>query len=643
MLKIWVKRRIANICSKYSIGGFNGSSDDGYGRLEFTPAATFIFNIIPAIEMYPTGNIGGGNNVKGARTKEGEICQITATSDGTTTFYIKGLDWYTSLGDLSQLTLTTRGGDSTVGSTFSVSAKRLRVIKIGDEVAENVLFNAGTFNISGDCLEEIDARNVVSIRNTVDLQGCPRLRKALFNGSSAPLVILPIGSKVRQVSMPSTMTTMFLHSLPMLTEENFLIPAAAYLTITGYYFNNCPNIDPFAKLRLMMNATGNKLRYVTIICEQELSGNSKDVDLLAALATDYGSVVYNSENNTINNSDSKPNLQFTLNIDGCIYQDSKEAINAIFPDVIINATGYYIRFEDNAVMEICATHWGDYIENVITEVVSDDSEEVDVTTVSTPISMLNTTATRGDSVITRSVRVKTAEDVAGTTARTEKVAVGITYEQAAAVTTIGMNFVGNTEITKFNEYKYFTSSTNLRGGYSGNNDAFTGCTSLVELNTDNIKVLQGGPGYSGQNSAPLAYTLIQELWLPNLISAGSYCFRYSSVKKVFIGENFTTVSSEAFRYSSVKFIMNNPIPPTGSVISSTEGHIFYVHSDSFEDYMNSPTFANFKKQIRAFIDGDWYIYKDGNFNYTINSDAFDEVENVSWSISENPYVSISAQ
>lgn len=88
--KQWVERRIVNLCSKYSLGGFTGSDDDGYGRLEFTPATPFTFSLVPAIEMYPAGNLGGGTNVKGARTKEGMTCQLTASSTGDTGFYLEG-------------------------------------------------------------------------------------------------------------------------------------------------------------------------------------------------------------------------------------------------------------------------------------------------------------------------------------------------------------------------------------------------------------------------------------------------------------------------------------------------------------------------------------------------------------------------
>ena len=92
----WVLRRILYIFSKYEIGGFTGQYADGLSSIEFTPAQTYTFNVTPAINLYPSGSLGGGANIKGVRTASGQVCQITASSDGTTTYYLKALDWLTS-------------------------------------------------------------------------------------------------------------------------------------------------------------------------------------------------------------------------------------------------------------------------------------------------------------------------------------------------------------------------------------------------------------------------------------------------------------------------------------------------------------------------------------------------------------------
>lgn len=60
--------------------------------------------------------------------------------------------------------------------------------------------------------------------------------------------------------------------------------------------------------------------------------------------------------------------------------------------------------------------------------------------------------------------------------------VGITKEDAAAVTSIGTWFKGNTDITSFDEFKYFTGVTFLgTNDTSANNGAFADCTNLEYL------------------------------------------------------------------------------------------------------------------------------------------------------------------
>lgn len=59
--------------------------------------------------------------------------------------------------------------------------------------------------------------------------------------------------------------------------------------------------------------------------------------------------------------------------------------------------------------------------------------------------------------------------------------IGLTEEDAAAVTSIGTTFKGNTEITSFDELQYFTGVTFLGTGSMSTNGAFYGCTSLQSV------------------------------------------------------------------------------------------------------------------------------------------------------------------
>ena len=482
--KQWVERRIVNICSKYSLGGFTGQDDDGYGRLEFTPASPFTFNLIPAIEMYPSGNLGGGTNIRGGRTREGAVCQLTASSTGDTGFYLKALDWLTDLGDICGLQLTSRAGGTI---SFAVSSKRLRRLKIGDAVAGNVLFNAPTISVSGESIEEVDARNVVSLNSSVSLANCPRLKRAYFSGSGATSLILPAGSKVDYVSFPSSMTTLFFDNLPLLEDENVVIPAAAMSTIRNYYFRNCANIDAFDLLRQILATEGNGLHFITLIWPGTLEGTAEDLALLQAISeaysveggveSGYGNVIY--ENGQISVGTGHANLQGTLHITGFYYNDVLEEVQAAFPNLnIVADESPYIRFEDAEVERICSVTWGNY-----KEVITVDNGDDTVTVTTNFVRMRNTTvASRTqESVVTRA---KTESDVAGTV----KVKQGITLAQAALVSSIGTTFRSRTNIYYFNEFKYFTNTRFNTTAYA-NNGEFYGCSNLVEIDLTNITYL----------------------------------------------------------------------------------------------------------------------------------------------------------
>ena len=425
--ELWVKRRIVYIMSQYEIGGFTGSQNDGYGSIEFTPAKSFTFTIIPSQDMYPSANKGGGENIKGVRTRAGETCNIVADSDGSTTFYLKAIDLYTDIGDLSGLVLTTRGGEANTGAGFSVNGKKLRRIKIGDEDASKVSFNASRFNISGPSLEYIDARNVDTLKSDINLLDCPRLKKAYFNGTNASTIYLPIGAKMTEISYPDTLKTLFLHSMPLLNDSGLIISDESIKSITGIYFYNCPNINMFDLFRRLYN-DGENLHYVTLIWDDVIEGTASDLDMITNLTNPYiadknegyGCIEFNNETKQVTNSSQRAVLQGAIDIKGYAYKDSFDALKNYFGNQLqISCLGYYIRFKDNLVLQLLLdNNYGD-----------------------------------------------------GT---------GITYEKAETFTSISNIFSNNTDITSFDELKEFKNVTTC--------PRFYGCTNLVSIDCSNITV-----------------------------------------------------------------------------------------------------------------------------------------------------------
>lgn len=358
--KLWLMRRIDYIMSKYHIGAFNGSDADGLGTIEFTPASPFTFNVKPAIEIYPTISIGGAESTQGKRTKADEVCQLVAESDGATTCYLKNVDLLSELGDLSGLKLASRGGGTDI--SFDVRSKRLRSVKVGDADTADVSangFNAATLAVAGDAVEVVDACNVSSLSGNIDLQQCPRLRETYFGGTNISRLMLPVGSKLEKLSLPSSVTTLFLHSLNKLKEEGAQI--AGYGNIDTLYINRCRGINPMGILKKVLAIAGNKLQFLSMSWDMNIQGDTTDLSALAEIAANlyvnneegkgYANVIYKEDVGTLTPDYSLPAIQGTITADAA-YEDDVNRLRNTFPALVLNILEYYIRFKDDEVRKV---------------------------------------------------------------------------------------------------------------------------------------------------------------------------------------------------------------------------------------------------------------------------------------------------
>lgn len=454
----WIERRIMYLFSKYRIGAFT-SQNPGWNIMSFTVASrSFTFNVEPALAHYPVASVGGGGDIQGQRTFPGQSTGITLSSDGTTTLYIKATDWLAYLGDLKNLVLTSRGGSEEI--SFAVVSQRMKKVKVGDADSAAVLFNATELTVAGPCIEEIDARNVVSLKGEVNLKNCPRLRRALFGGCQCSIA-LPQGSRVEEVSFPSGLTSLVLHSLVYLSTENISIPTEALTNIGSYYYENCPNLNPLAVVERIFSGETNNLENVTIIINGSMEITAGETEALYQLAIgDYGRLDYDDGSVTPSQTPGAL-VQGTITTEG-MFQRQYDAITAAFPDLTVIAQKIYLEFEDAEVWRICCINWGDYNEVVTT--ISNGT----TTIVTTPVSMLNTTARRETSTTV------TRPEESGDTAGTVKVPIGITQAQCAAVSSLGtVRFTSSAISGPFHEFVFFTglsSMPSMRGS------TFTGIT-----------------------------------------------------------------------------------------------------------------------------------------------------------------------
>lgn len=358
--RLWIYRRIAYIFSKYGIGAFSGVGD-GWGQIAFTLSSQYTFNIKPAIDLYPVGSVGG-DAVRAARTQAGQVAALTIAASQGTGNYINGADWLADLGDLHDLVLLNRTGGS--DKPFTVAAQRMEKLKVGDDTLP-VTFNATSLEVTGPAFKEIDAQNVVTIAQEVDLRFCPRLRRALFGGCSAPGLLLPVGSRVNEVSFPDNLLELFLHSLNQLEAANMTIDAGTLPKIQTYYFNKCAQLNPLAILASII-ATGGRLEYVSMVWEGTIAATNAEWTAIVELAEDvntvpkYRNVTYDPSAKLVNDDEHRASVTGAISV-GTIGKKDYQKVVAAFPNLSITAERIvdYLTFEDARVWEICCYNWGD--------------------------------------------------------------------------------------------------------------------------------------------------------------------------------------------------------------------------------------------------------------------------------------------
>ena len=537
--RAWVEKRIAYMFSKFQIGAFQGSSPDGYGTLEFTPLTGFDMQVTPAIWLYPRISIGGGETEQSERTKAGEQCTLALPSSGTTGVYIKGLDWLSDLGDLSGLQLASRGGSDVI--SFSVLGKRLRRLKVGD-AAGNVAFNATILSVAGKCIEEIDAQNASTISGSLDLRECPRLRTLLLAGTSLANIYPPVGGRLLRLQYPDTLSTLFMHSLNLLTEDNIEISDAAKANISTIYINSCDNINAFAFLRSVYNTEGKRLANIGVIWKGVVEDYDAttlvmlgDIAKNAGVDGGYRGVTYNDSGEII--SQPVPNISGTIHVNYGVYKDDIDAIAQAHIPITINydEDKVYIRFADSAVESICATKWGD--------------------------------------------------------------GVGLTYTKAQSLTSIGTSFRANTEITTFDEFKEFTNITEFKENISGNMQAFSKCTSLrsITLPPAFTKIGSGDGGYGNGYCAFNGCTSLENVNVPSsLYYIGNTAFASCTSLERFDLSNITYIGEKAFNNCSklLDLVSTSKVETLGSWAFCNCKSLQIISLPSLTSNLGSNTFYN---------------------------------------------------
>lgn len=354
---LWVRQRLIYMMSKWGFGPFTQYTDSCLGRINFRTQLAQSFKLTPFMDMYPCILSGqGAVHASPNRVLSGEEVTIAGAGGTNTNVYIMAADELESIGDLSTLTVDAAGN-----AGITIASKRLKEIKVGDEVAEKVTSNLQQLNIGQcDSLIKVDARNLKALTGTVDLSRCPRLVEAYFAGTDVRSITFANGSKIEKIQLSDVMTVIeFLNLTKLKSLEWGESPKVEFFRV-----ENCTTFDSFAKLKELYNIDGNNLTNIRIL-GFNYNGVSKDVDLLANLATDKDK---NGEPHDFRGIDANgvpseellPVLEGTMTLEGSAYEDNVNTVKEYFPNIDLSVKGsLYVRFKDPEVNRVIAEQLGD--------------------------------------------------------------------------------------------------------------------------------------------------------------------------------------------------------------------------------------------------------------------------------------------
>ena len=354
---LWVRQRLIYMMSKWGYGPFAQYTDSCLGRINFRTQLAQAFKLTPFMDLYPCILSGqGATHASSDRILSGEEVTISGAGGTNTNVYIMAADELESIGDLCTLTV-----DAASNAGIAIASKRLKTIKVGDEIAEKVTSNLQQLNI-GQCnsLVLIDARNLKSLTGTVDLSRCPRLVEALFGGTDVRSVTLDNGSKIVKLQLSDATTVLELLNLSKLTT----LEANDLSKVEFFRIENCSQIAPFEKLKAMYNLENSVLKDIRLI-GFNYTGESSDIDMLSNFAEDKDK---NGEPHNYNGitadgtpqEDLLPVIEGTMVLEGSAYEDSVDTVKSYFPNINLTVNGpLYFRFSDAEVNRVLTSAIGD--------------------------------------------------------------------------------------------------------------------------------------------------------------------------------------------------------------------------------------------------------------------------------------------
>lgn len=522
--RLWVKRRALYCMSLFGVGEFMNNSDTHLGSIKFRPNQIGSMTVTVAESMYPCLFVG--TNLKsGNRTFAGEQYKFEdLNTDGTTVYTLQAMDYITDLGDLCKLKL----GPEDNG-VFNVSGERLRVLKLGDEDQEKVDNNIDTLNIGNGlpCLEILDLRNSERLSGSLNLSNCKRIRRVYAKGTNLASVVLPRGSKIETLQLPEGITAISYQVIKYLTDLD-LPKDPSHITLV--YLEECDALNGFETLQTIFNADYQNLQFIRILWNSEIDVTGKQIRALTMIAQNKDKWGQDHTYNDVNIStgaggSGNPHLEGSVIATKFYGSDITTLANGATPVDSIEHSG---------MKKIQATHFGPlYI------TYDPNNEYIDFE----------------DSLVESLVANGFGDSE------------GLTFAEAATVTSLSSTFTSNTNIESFDELQYFTRLNTLTNAFYGcsnlesviipsqlmtiGENAFRGCTALSEITIPSNVTQIGTRAFSGCSSftnivIPSGVTEIGE-------QAFSYCTNLGSVT---IPSTVVTIGQDAFLRSCNNYNSN---------------------------------------------------------------------------------------
>lgn len=404
----WWKRREIYMASYARYGAFGvkdsvgGEAGSDAGALVFRSIATtagtnptYKFTVTPMMWLYPSFARGTAEYDGFTRVKAGEAFTSTVIqSDGNTNVYIRGINYYKSVGAF---------GDKSVGEAFNLSAEKLEAFeaKKGSSAME---FRATSININTPMMNRLDLNGAATLSGELDLSGETKLVTADLMGTGLTNVILPQTSTLRTVKLPAV-RSVSLSEVPNLSSLSIEdVKNLQSITIGANVGSGANVVQMLANLRTQgkqlssltaygvdwANVPTGVMDYIADITDTKLTGvihvtGNLSQDTVAKLVEKFGEIW--KESNALYVDYNKVKVQ-QVNIKVRKYADDKTTIQPVIELLPISANAIVSRVwsvDDNSHVSI------DSKTGVIT--VNSLGSEADDTKVNIILKMTNTDGT----------------------------------------------------------------------------------------------------------------------------------------------------------------------------------------------------------------------------------------------------------